>query len=176
MLINTLDAGRHDESAGTSKKHDCRCGPDQEQRIPAQLHLASWLCALPGAYAIIAPFTLLIPEHAFDKSWTPHQRYHITWAAGKLLALGINQVLLAIIPLRRRQRWCWFALTANFLLGGLSILVASRLQVGPIPPLRTHDRATRLAFASMISTAIGLALAFAPLFRERKAKRGSTVP
>ena len=132
-----------------------------------QLSLATWLCALPGAYAIIAPFTMLIPEHAFDTSWTPHQRYHITWAAGKLLALGINQVLLAFIPLRRRQRWSWFALTANFIFGGLSILVASRLQVGPLRPFHTHDRPTRLAVVAMVSTAVGLALAYLPLFRKR---------
>jgi len=112
---------------------------------------------------------MLIPEHAFDKSWTSHQRYHITWAAGKLLALGINQVLLARIPLRRGETWSWFGLTANFLFGGLSILVASRLQVGPLRPFRTHDRPTQIAFLAMISTALGHAIAYEPLFRQRAA-------
>lgn len=135
---------------------------------PSRLALASWLLALPGVYAAIAPFNSLIPDHAFDQSWSPHARFHVTWAAGKLFALGINQIILALIPLRDRQQWSWFALASNLIFGGLIVPVAVRVQIGPLRPLHTHDRATRLQFLGWLSSILGLALAFGPVFRESR--------
>ena len=129
-----------------------------------RLNVAAWLCGLPGLYGVIAPFAMLMPNHGFDKSWPSHARFHITWASGKLFALGINQMLLAWIPLRRRQGWSWFALASNYVFGGLAVPFASRLQLGPLHPLRTHDGPTKLAVAGMIASLCGLALAFTPVF------------
>jgi len=47
-----------------------------------------------------AQFTILLPSHAFDKSWPVHARFYLTWAAGKLLGLGIGELLLVHFPLR----------------------------------------------------------------------------
>jgi hypothetical protein len=65
-----------------------------------RLDLATWLFTAAGLYMIVAPFTILLPSHAFDKSWPVHARFHLTWAAGKLLGLGIGELLLAHFPLR----------------------------------------------------------------------------
>jgi hypothetical protein len=139
-----------------------RPGPTADSRA---LTLAAWLCGLPGAYGVIAPFVTIIPNHVLDKSWSAHARFHATWASGKLLALGICQILLAAYPLRARERWSWFALASNFVFGGLSILFASRVQVGPLRPLRTHDWPTRFAVLGMLSTLVGLVLASGPVFK-----------
>jgi len=132
-----------------------------------RLTLAAWLSVPAALYAIVAPFAQLLPSHAFDKSWPAHARFHLTWAAGKLLAIGISSLLLIVFPLRAGQRWGWFALASNLLFGGMSILPASRLQHGPIPPLDKHDHSTQVVALCMLSGILGLALAFRPCFSQK---------
>jgi len=126
--------------------------------------IAQWLSVPPALCALLLPFTHLIPSHAFDKSWPDHARYHLTWAAAKLFALGINQLFLIAFPLRGKEQWCWFAMASNLIFGGLSILVASHIQHGPIPPFQHHDRSTKFVAICMLSGILGLALSFGPLF------------
>jgi hypothetical protein len=117
-----------------------------------------------GVYAVITPFALLIPSHAFDMSWPPHAKFHLYWASSKLFALGISHLLIALFPLRDAQPWSWFALLANLVFGGLSIIPASRIAHGPIAPLSGHNRSTLLALLTFLSTILGLALAFPAIF------------
>jgi hypothetical protein len=70
-----------------------------------RVRVASWLFTIAGVYMCVAPFALLLRSHAFDKSWPAHARFHVTWAAGKLLALGIGEILLARFPLLAGERW-----------------------------------------------------------------------
>ena len=122
------------------------------------------LMSMPAALlALVAPLTELLPSHAFDKSWPVHARYHLTWAAGKLFALGVNQLLLIIFPFRAGQRWSWFALASNLLFGGLIIIPASRIQHGSIPPFEKHDRITKFSVLCVLLAILGLVISYGPI-------------
>lgn len=112
----------------------------------------------------------LLPEHAADKTWPAHARFHVSWAAGKLFALGINQILLALIPFRAGQKWSWFALASNFVFGGLSIIPSSRIHMGPLGPFRLHDTSTKLIILSWIASIIGLAIGYREMFQNPTAR------
>ena len=133
--------------------------------IDKRLTVASWLCLPSAVYALVAPFALLLPSHAFDKTWPPHARFHLFWASGKLFALGTTQFFLARFGLPSGERWTWYALVSGLLFGGLSIIPASRIAHGPIAPMHSHDRSTNLAAFAMISAVVGLTLAFPAIFR-----------
>lgn len=130
-----------------------------------RLVVASWLCIPMAVYAMVAPFALLLPSHAFDKTWPPHAKFHLYWASGKLFAVGTGQLFLALFGLPSGKRWTWFALLSNILFGGLSIVPASRVAHGPIAPFRSHDRSTKLAGIAFLLAAVGLVLAFPAVFR-----------
>jgi hypothetical protein len=131
--------------------------------VANRVMVASWLFTMAGVYMCVAPFTLLLPSHAFDRRWPAHARFHLTWAAGKLLALGIGEILLARYPLRAGEKWSWFGLASNTLFCGGSMILASRVQHGPIAPLWRHDRSTLLGTACLVGTIVGLLLTWWPV-------------
>lgn len=139
-----------------------------------RLRVASWLCIPSAIYAMVAPFALLLPSHAFDKTWPPHARFHLFWASGKMFALGITQFFLARSGLPSGKRWTWYALASNLLFGGLSIIPASRIAHGPIAPFRSHDRTTKLAIVALLSTVLGLLIAIPAIFRHSESQDGDT--
>jgi hypothetical protein len=94
------------------------------------------------------------------------------WAAGKLFAIGVCQLLLIIFPFRGGERWSWFAMASNLLFGGLSLVPASRIVHGPIPTLNKHDRSTQVVAACMLSGILGLVLGFGPMFIRRRTDNG----
>jgi hypothetical protein len=129
------------------------------------LSIGAWLSCAPGIYAIVAPFALLLPSHAFDPNWPPHARFHVTWGAGKLLAIGINQFILSRFGLRRGLSWSWFALAVNLIFGGLVVIPASRFHHGPLAPARRHDRSTQLGALTLLLGLLGLAISAGPLLK-----------
>ncbi len=136
--------------------------------IDRRLSAGSWLCIPFALYAILAPFLLLLPSHAFDKSWPDHARFHLLWASGKLFAIGTNQYLLVRYGLRSGKPWVWYALASNLIFGGMTIVPASRIAHGPIPPFQSHDRSTKLAVFVFLSGIVGLALSFPALKSARR--------
>ena len=130
-----------------------------------RLVVASWLCIPMAVYAMVAPFAILLPSHAFDKTWPPHAKFHLFWASGKLLALGTGQLFLALFGLPSGKRWTWYAMVSNILFGGLSMIPASYIAHGPIPPFQLHDRSTKLVVITFLSAAIGLMFAMPSVFR-----------
>ncbi len=156
---------RRSTSAGSSR--------DAERR----LRLASWLCMAPGLFSVIAPFALLLPSHSFDPDWPDHARFHVTWGAGKLLAVGLNLFLLSTFGLRRGLRWSWFALASNLTFGGLVVIPASRFHHGPLAPAHSHDRSTKLGALTLLLGLLGLAISAGPLFgRHSRPDGGSPRP
>ena len=159
MSTNTFTVHRQGEGAPAGE------APPQNALLQARrLRFASWLCLAPGIFSVIAPFALLIPSHSFDRSWPAHARFHVTWGAGKLLALGVNQILLSVFGLRRGLAWAWVGLAANLIFGGLVLVPASRLHHGPIAPVASHDHSTRLGALTLLLGLLGLALSAGPLF------------
>jgi hypothetical protein len=125
--------------------------------------LSVWLMIPLALCGLLVPFLLIIPNHAFDRSWPMHARFHVIWGASKLLALGITQSLLIVFPYSRGEPWSWFALASNTLLGGMSIGVASRIAQGPVPPWSEHDRSTHLMIICLLLSALGLILGVDPV-------------
>ena len=151
---------------------------DGSDRVGRRLLLfASWLSFAPGIYSVIAPFALLLPSHAFDPDWPPHARFHVTWGAGKLLAIGINQLILSHFGLRRGLRWSWFALASNLTFGGLVVIPASRFHHGSLAPAHSPDRSTKLGALTLLLGFLGLAISAGPLFgRHSRPDGGSPRP
>jgi hypothetical protein len=118
-----------------------------------------------GLISIWSAFFQLLPDHASDKSWPHHARFHVSWAAGKLCALGINQIILALIPFRTGHKWSWFALASNFVFGGLAIVPSSLIHMGPLGPFRLHDNSTKMVLFSWMATIVGLAIGGRELFQ-----------
>ena len=137
----------------------------QEHAVEKYLMIVSVLLVTPSALcALLVPFLLIIPNHAFDYEWPMHARFHVIWGACKLFALGIAQSLIIFFPYAGRERWSWFALASNTVIGGMSIGVASRVAQGPVPPWREHDRSTHLMIICLLVTALGLLLGIQPVF------------
>lgn len=107
-------------------------------RIPSRrLRIASWVFLAASIYGIVSPFADLIPKHALDASWPAHARFHVTWAAAKLLALALLTALIAWYPFRRGERWSWFALLIITVLG-IGGLVAASLWHMSGPPAHLY--------------------------------------
>ena len=102
-----------------------------------RLRWASWVFLAVTVYGVIAPFADLIPKHAMDGSWPAHARFHVTWAAGKLLALALLTALIAWFPFRRGERWSWFALLIIAVLGIGGLVAASAWHMSG-PPLHLY--------------------------------------
>lgn len=126
--------------------------------IDRRVTVGSWLCIPFTIYAILAPFLILLPSHAFEESWPDHAKFHLYWASGKLFAIGINQYLLARYGLREGKPWVWYALASNLIFGGMAIVPASRIAHGPILPFHSHDNATKLAVFTFLCGIAGLVL------------------
>jgi len=126
--------------------------------------LAVWLSFPLAICGLVVPWAMILPSHAFDKSWPAHARFHATWGAAKLFALGVTQLMIIIFPFSRGERWSWFALATIVLFGGVSIYPASRLQHGPVVPFSHHDRSTRLIVLCLLAGMLGLGLSVYPMF------------
>ena len=135
----------------------------RQRRSDVLLTLAACLLTPVGVCALVTPVTHLLPSHARDRTWPAHARFHLTWAAGKLFALGCSILALAWVPLRRGERWAWWATFANLAFGGAAVIPASRFQHGPIASWKDHDRSTRFMGIALASALSGLILAGATL-------------
>lgn len=125
-----------------------------------RLVVASWIFLAASVYGVIAPFADLIPKHALDAGWPAHARFHVTWAAGKLLALALLTALIAWYPFRRGEPWSWFAL-AIVTVFGLGSLVAGSLWHMSGPPPHLYAIAA-LSVAAMLAA---LGYSWRPVFR-----------
>jgi hypothetical protein len=145
----------------------------RQRRSDVLLTLAACLLTPVGVCALVTPVTHLLPSHARDASWPAHARFHLTWAAGKLFALGCSILALAWVPLRRGERWAWWAAFANVAFGGAAVIPASRFQHGPIASWENHDRSTKFIGIALASGLSGLILAGATLASGTGARSGA---
>ena len=123
----------------------------RQRRSDVLLTLAACLLTPVGVCALVTPVTHLLPSHSRDRTWPAHARFHLTWAAGKLFALGCSILALAWVPLRRGERWAWWATFANLAFGGAAVIPASRFSTrphriveGPRPKHSVHGDCPRL--------------------------------
>jgi hypothetical protein len=66
------------------------------------------LTIVHGLGALGAPFAALI--HFGQPDATAHQNFHVVWEAFKYFAASVVCVAIALGPLRRGERWAWWAM------------------------------------------------------------------
>lgn len=126
-----------------------------------RLRVASWVFLAASIYGVVAPFADLIRKHALDATWPAHARFHVTWAAAKLLALALLTVLIAWFPFRRGEPWSWFALLIITVLG-IGGLVAASLWHMSGPPVQLYA----IAAGSLLAMLVALAATWRVIFGE----------
>ncbi len=66
------------------------------------------LTIVHGLGALGAPFAAMI--HFGQEDATAHQDFHVVWEAFKYFAASVVCVAIALGPLRRGERWAWWAM------------------------------------------------------------------
>jgi hypothetical protein len=94
------------------------------------LSTANRLSVAAGLFVVVATFFVLqaifdqILRHAFDMTWPDHARFHLTWGVANQVGFSLAAVAIALIPLRKGERWSWWVLLLWVLLGYFSLFAA----------------------------------------------------
>jgi len=95
------------------------------QRVPRVLQLGSALLAVSSLGLLAAPITILA---AIPDLTTRASRHAFAGALG-LTALAIVEFLLALVPVRRGERWALGAAAIPFVIVGLPVFVVDATNV-----------------------------------------------
>ena len=95
------------------------------QRVPRVLQLGSTLLAVSSLGLLAAPITILA---AIPDLTTRASRHAFAGALG-LTALAIVEFLLALVPVRRGERWALGAAAIPFVIVGLPVFVVDATNV-----------------------------------------------
>ncbi len=89
------------------------------------LATASWIFVVVAAIAAIQGLADGLPRHGVDPTWPDHARFHVAWATFSKVGFCLMTAAVARIPLRRAERWSWWALAAFVVLGMYSLMPAA---------------------------------------------------
>lgn len=92
--------------------------------------------------------------HWLATDWEPHAIFHTLMGLSGLLAAYVLILVLAWIPLRRGERWAWFAITAAVLVIYGGMLLSDRVTDGGL-----RNYAVILGSGSTVYAGISIALA-----------------
>ena len=109
--------------------------PDGTTRRPrsAALGVGSVLLAVAAVGLLAAPITILFNEPDLS---TRLGRHAFAGALG-LIALAVLEFLLAVIPIRRGEKWALFAAGVAFVVVGVPVLIVDAANVAPQRLART---------------------------------------
>ena len=113
-------------------------------RPPIPLRVGWVLLAVAAAGLLAAPITIL--RNIVDLSTRP-SRHAFAGALG-LAALAAMEFLLAVVPIRRGERWAIIAAGLPFVLVGLPVLVVDATNVAP-------ERLSRTLAPQVIGLVVG---------------------
>ena len=68
------------------------------------------LAIVHGLGVLGAPFAAMIHFGQADAS--AHQNFHVVWEACKYFAASLTCLTIALVPLRRGERWAWWTMLA----------------------------------------------------------------
>lgn len=103
--------------------------------------------------AILISQLIVNPTHLSDPTWTMHAKDHLVRGIADMVGLNLVALLVAYYPLRKGERWAWWALVIAglALIGGA--LTSGYISHEPFEPM------VRLVFIGMgIVYILGLAL------------------
>lgn len=102
--------------------------------VDRRVNIAAWIFVLIAMAGALQAVVDGIPRHGFDMSWPDHARFHLTWGVANQVGFSLAAVLVALIPLRKGERWSWWVLFLWVLLGNFSLFAAWLWQgSGPRP-------------------------------------------
>ena len=91
----------------------------------AGLNAAAWIFVVVAFFMAAPGVADGIPLHGFDQSWPDHARFHLAWATASKVGFSLTAATVALIPLRRAERWSWWVLLAYTVFGNLSLIPAA---------------------------------------------------
>ena len=107
---------------------------DTSGSVPKGRIVAVWIFVVVSAILGLQALVDGLPKHAFDMSWPSHARFHVTIGAASTLGLAVTNMLIALIPFRRGERWSWWALLGFAVFGYVALVPATLWhQSGPPP-------------------------------------------
>jgi hypothetical protein len=96
-----------------------------QSTVGKKLNIASWIFVVMASLLAMQGVVDGLPMHGFDQSWPDHARFHIVWATASKVGFCLTIGLIALIPLRKGERWSWWALLAFTVFGNLSLIPAA---------------------------------------------------
>jgi hypothetical protein len=91
----------------------------------ARLNVAAWIIVIVASLLAIQGVADGIPLHGFDQSWPDHARFHLAWATASKIGFCLAAATIALIPLRRAERWSWWVLLGFTVFGNLALIPAA---------------------------------------------------
>lgn len=89
------------------------------------LNISAWIFVVMAGIVALQGLIDGLPRHGFDASWPDHARFHVTLAAFSQLGFCAMAATVALIPLRRAERWSWWALLGFTVFGNFSLVPAA---------------------------------------------------
>lgn len=90
--------------------------------VDSKLNVAAWIFVLMAFVVGVQGIADGLPMHGFDKTWPDHARFHVTWATANKVGFCLTAAIVALIPLRRRERWSWWVLLIFTVLGNYALI------------------------------------------------------
>jgi hypothetical protein len=90
-----------------------------------KLVTASWMFVVMALVMAIQGVVDGLPMHGVDASWPDHARFHITWATASKVGFCLTVGIVALIPLRRAERWSWWVMLIFSVFGCMSLIPAA---------------------------------------------------
>jgi hypothetical protein len=90
-----------------------------------KLNVAAWIFVVMAFALALQGIVDGLPRHGLDPSWSDHARFHITWATANKVGFCLTVGIIALIPLRKAERWSWWVLVIFTVFGNMSLIPAA---------------------------------------------------
>jgi hypothetical protein len=127
-----------------------------------RLSIAAWIFVVMAFVLAVQGVVDGIPMHGFDQSWPDHARFHLSWATASKVGYCLTIGVIAFIPLRRAERWSWWALLVFTVFANLSLVPAAIWQGSG--PRAGFEIPIAVSFLALL---VGLGLSFRVGFPRR---------
>ena len=128
-----------------------------------KLNVAAWIFVVMAFILAVQGVVDVLPRHGFDQSWSDHARFHITWATASKVGFCLTAGIIALIPLRKAERWSWWVLLVFTVFGNMSLIPAAIWQGSG--PRAGFEIPIAIGFVALL---VALILSFRVGFPKRK--------
>lgn len=85
---------------------------------------------------IIYGFSIAIPEHVVDDTWSAHAKNHVLQTLFWIIGYSIINIVIILIPFNRKEKWAWWLLLFSGAVFYLGYFGAIWMTDGGAPGLR----------------------------------------